>query len=237
MSPVSNTPAPARAPVSIEFPSNGEIRVRRLVSRSAPRPITKYPSVRLGRSVHCESSLEAEFAELLDACVAVSRFCEQPAIIHYQMDGVPHRHIPDFLASTKHRKAFIEIKFERDVTPDVMARTEFLQRALKNKGYEYHLLTERMIRRDAYLENARFLLKRGRMPLPRQRELELFSQVYAAKSVSFSSLTAGEGMAHVSRMILNGVLSVSMDVPIRPDTPVTVANKEEGQPWVWALFN
>lgn len=237
MSPVTKGAAPSCTSIHIEYPSKGELRVRRLVSRSAPRPITKYPSVRLKRSVHCESSLEADVAELFDACAQVSKFGEQPVFIRYKMAGESHWHVPDFLAKAKQSKAFIEVKFAKDVTPEVEARTDFLKAALRSEGYEYYLLTERQIHRDSYLENARFLLRRGRYPFPKQREMELVSQVRTAQALPLSAFMAGEGIVHISKLILDGVLSVPMDVPLGPNTPVTMTKKEEGQPWVWALFN
>lgn len=237
MSPVTRVLEPSRSSIQVEYPPKGEIRVRRLVSRSAPRPITKYPSVRLGRSVHCESSLEADLAELFDACAQVSKFGEQPVLIRYEMAGASHWHVPDFLAQAKHGKAFIEVKFAKDVTPEVMARTDFLKAALRSDGYEYYLLTERQIHRDSYLENARFLLRRSRYPVAKHREMELFSQIRTAQMLPLSVFMAGDDLVHISKMILDGVLSVPMAVPLAPATPVTIAKKGEGQPWVWALFN
>lgn len=225
------------APIHIEFPSSGEVRVRRIISRSAPRPVTKYPSVRMGRSIHCESSLEVDAAELLDACAQVQRFGEQPAIISYTTATGPNRHIPDFLMRVGHERVFVEVKFSKDVTPEVGDRTDLLTDMLTKVGYGYRLVTETQIHRGSYLENARYLLRRGRVRVPTRRRLELFAQIATAGCLPFGVFRADDDQTWIARMILDGLLSVPMDTALCPYSPVSVAIEGEGQPWVWALFN
>ncbi len=224
-------------PVFLQFPALGELRVRRIISRSAPRPVTKYPSVRLGRTVHCESSLEVDVAELLDACGQVTGFGEQPVIIRYVLGGVRHWHVPDFMATTLWNRVLIEVKFTKDVTPEVLERTQFLTHALRSLGYDYCLVTEEQIHRGAYLDNARYLLRRGRTRIPTRRGLELFSQIKAAGNLPFGVFDSDEDRTIVARLILDGRLSVPMDTALGPYSPVGLASREEGQPWAWALFN
>lgn len=223
--------------VEIEPPAPGQWRVRRIISRAACRATTKYPSVRLDRSVHCESRLEVELAELLDACAQVTHFGEQPARLRFSMDGAVHSHVPDFLAQSATDRTFFEVKFVKDVTADVLARTQCLIPLLAERGYRYRLVTERQLRQGSYLDNARYLLRRGRAPVPRTVALSLLTRVRAAGTLRWDAIERDNLVAEIARLILDGALAVPMQSPLGPQTQVTAATNEEGEPWAWALFN
>lgn len=228
---------PPATPITLVFPAKGELRARRVISRSALRPTTKVPSLRLGRSVHCESVLEAETAELLDACSAVKTFGEQPVTIHYQLAAQRHTHIPDFLVRTDDGAAFVEVKFVIDIDEDVYTRTWVLKKALLELGYRYYLVTENELRRGPYLTNARYLLRRGRAVVPDAVKFHLISRLRSGERLTWSDLTPSEQF-HAARLILEGVLWVPMHLPILPSTSLVLpAKKQEVEPWLSQLFN
>ncbi len=58
----------------IDLPKPGASRMRDLVHRGAQRPVSKIMSVKLGRIVECESALEVDAVQILDAHGTVSAF-------------------------------------------------------------------------------------------------------------------------------------------------------------------
>ena len=210
--------------------------MRRLVSRSAPRPVTKYPSLRLARSVHCESALEVRVAELFDACAGITCFAEQGAELSYASGGVTCRHIPDFFVKAKGRHAFVEVKYRRTITADDRLRAAILTQSLVPLGYDYFLVTEDHVARGAYLDNARYILRRGRAAVSERAKVVLYSRVKLNTLVLGDVLNTAD-LGHVAAMVLEGILSVPMDEPFHRNIRITLANDGEGMPWAWALLN
>jgi hypothetical protein len=224
-------------PIALEMPAKGQLRARRIICRSAPRPTTKFPSIRLGRSVHCESDIEVETAEWFDACSTVNTFGEQPLTIHYEIAGQCRTHIPDFCVITKDGKAFVEAKFIIDIDEDIYTRTWILKKALFDIGYRYYLVTENETRCGNYLTNARYLLRRGRAVVPDTIKFEFISRLRSGETLTWGALTAAQQL-HVARLILQGVLWVPMHLPILPGTALLLpSQKQEEQPWLSQLLN
>lgn len=223
--------------LAISLPRPGQVRVRRLVHRGAPRPTTKVPSVLLNRIVQCESVLEAELASILDVCPGVVWFAEQPAVIHYMIAGVAKSHIPDFAVATRNGCEFVEVKFEKDVTDQVAERTARLTARLRPYGMGYRLVTERDIRIRPKLRNARQLLIRGRETTPLVWAIQAYETVRRRGFVPLAefgwnqpgSFEAGG----IARQILEGRLHLDMSKEITPATSVYIAPSlsKENQLW------
>ncbi len=213
-------------PISATLPEPGQHRVRKLIHRGAMRPTTKFLSVKLDRSVHCESALEADCAYLLDACPKVESFAEQPAVLHYFQDGILRRHVPDFFVVAKSNRYFVEVKFERDLDEDINRRTELLKALLKPLGFSYHVVTENIIRSGAGLDNAHALLLRGR---EQPTDIWSLSAHHAIRQSEFLPLAyfgwhrSGElEAAWIARLILQGQIHVDLSQKITTDSMVSV---------------
>lgn len=215
------------ADFSIALPAPGQVRVRHLVHRGAPRPTTKVPSVLLGRVVQCESVLEAELASILDACPGVIWFAEQPAIIRFRFKRAPTFHVPDFAVVTAAGCEFVEVKFGKDVTNDVVDRTARLAALLRPYGMGYRLVTERHIRTQPMLGNARQLLIRGREtvePTWALRTQEAVRRRGSIRLAEFGWREPGSFEAGgIARLILDARLHLDMRAEISPDTQVYFA--------------
>ena len=64
--------------IEINFPKNGKIRSRKVVSRSNARNSGKYPSWKMQRMMQWESPHEGNAMRILDATPNVISFNEQP---------------------------------------------------------------------------------------------------------------------------------------------------------------
>lgn len=220
-------------------PGAGQVRVRRLIHRGAPRPISKFLSVTLGRSVHCESSLEIDAALMLDACPTVTSFCEQAVTLHY-FDGNAWRwHIPDFIVAAGSIREFIEVKFHRDIDDEVLDRTRLLVKLLEQFGYGYRLLSEKTLRTGVALANARALLVRGREEVPHLWALCAHEKVRNGGPLTLGSLGWNipgkpEG-CWIARLIISGSLSTDLGVALSCDSTVDLPSPTTKESRLWQL--
>lgn len=233
---------PIKAPLnestslSAKPPEEGHVRVRRLIHRGAPRPVSKFLSVTLGRSVHCESSLEIDAALILDACPSVSTFGEQAVTLHYFEGNVWRWHVPDFVVVADGVREFIEIKFQRDIDDEVLERTQLLTRLLGQFGYGYRLLSEKTLRTGVALKNARSLLVRGREEVPPLWALCTHEKVRKEGPLTLGSLGWNipgkpEG-SWIARLIISGALSADLSVALSSDSTVGIpSSSKESQLW------
>lgn len=148
--------------VRIELPDEGAVRMRNLVHRGTQRPVFKVSSLTIGRVVQCESLLEVDAVLCLDAHPGSAYFSEQPLRIHYLHDGAWRSHVPDLAVLTHGKLVLVEVKFDKDVTDDIVARTTHLTLSLSRLGVDYRLINEDSIRQGHAVQNAHRLLRRAR---------------------------------------------------------------------------
>ena len=77
---------------NIVFPEPGQLRSRKVVSRSSARPKGKYPSWKVRRMVQWESENELNAFRLLDCDPDVTCFNEQPCEVKYVLGGQVRSH-------------------------------------------------------------------------------------------------------------------------------------------------
>lgn len=93
------------------FTNKEEKRVRQPVTRSKGRVVGYFPSVKSNRSIAWESQMELRACRLFEYCPTVRKYREQPEVVHYQLNGVDKKYIPDFeLLLINDERVFIEIK-------------------------------------------------------------------------------------------------------------------------------
>src|ERR1700677_476715 len=82
---------------NIMFPGPGQLRSRKIVSRSSARPKGKYPSWKMRRMLQWEPENELNAFRSLDCDPDAMRFHEQPCEVVYVLDGQVRSHYPDIL--------------------------------------------------------------------------------------------------------------------------------------------
>ena len=192
----------------MDLPPPGELRIRNLVHRGAPRPVFKTTSVKLNRVVQCESALEHEAALLLDVSPAVHAYAEQPARIHYRDQHTWRSHIPDFVAFVADRISFIEIKFERDVDGEVRHRTALMQERLAALDAGYCLMTERHVRQGNHVQNAQRVLRRARHTITEVQRLATLEKLRGVQRVPLAAFGWCVADSHdavgIAQLIMSG---------------------------------
>jgi hypothetical protein len=211
----------------LDLPPPGDVRIRNLVHRGAPRPVFKTTSVKLGRVVQCESALEHEAALLLDVSPVVNAFAEQPVRIHYLFENGWRSHIPDFAVLVADQLTFVEIKFEKDVATEVRDRTRSLEWQLGALGVGYRLLTERDLREGYYVQNALRVLRRARHAISKVQLLATLEKLRAVDRVPLAafgwSVADSQEAVGIAQLIMSGHAAIDPHAPLSDRTCVWLA--------------
>jgi hypothetical protein len=207
--------------IQINFPQDGKIRSRKVVSRSNARNTGKYPSWKMRRMMQWESVHEGNAMRILDATPRVLSFSEQPCEILYFLNGVERRHYPDFVVIEGDRCEFWEVKTKSDANhPEVLERTAFLTKALPEYGYGYRVIYAEILGQQPRLNNIKRLNKLGRQPIS-LLEQEHIRRLFLNEPVISWGLFEQQSpqmLRNVSRLILEGKLSIDFSQPISSAT-------------------
>jgi hypothetical protein len=208
---------------SILFPDPGQMRSRKVVSRSNARSTGKYPSWKMGRMIHWESINELNAFRLLDCDPSVKSYCEQPCQIRYVLDGVERVHYPDILVTTTAGKQLWEVRVRSNASePELLARANFLSHALPRWGYEYRTVFGEDLARQPRLNNANLLLRLGKRAVSDcewegvRRTLSEQGGLVWSEAISGNYGTKGREI--LLSLVLRGVLTIDMNSPISPAT-------------------
>ena len=217
--------------INIVFPRPGQLRSRKVVSRSSARPKGKYPSWKMRRMVQWESENELNAFRLLDCDPDVTRFHEQPCEVVYVLDGQARSHYPDILVERNGRNELWEVKRESEAEEQkIAARTALLVQGLPLWGYTYRVVLANDLAMQPRLANARFLFGFGRRAVTDCEREFIRRALIQHGSLLWSEACRGgygsSGREILCGLVLRGVLTIDLNSPIAPTTRF-VAKKED----------
>jgi|SRR5947209_5741223 len=202
------------------------VRARQVISRSPSRVVYKFPSIKLRRMVYCESSLELNYAYLLDSDHGVSSFQEQPGKIKYFINDKVHSYTPDFLANRPQKKQVVEVKLESKITTkENLILFEAIAPICRQAGYEFVVITDVEIRKQPKLDNIKLFWRYGRTPIYSQHQVycqEFFTLKHEAELGELFEFFANrkEGRAVIYSLLYWGVVGIDINKSVNPDSVV-----------------
>jgi hypothetical protein len=209
--------SPVRSAVtSITFPSIGQLRSRKVVTRSQSRSKGKYPSFKMGRPLQWESFGELNAFRLLDCDPKVVIFSEQPCKILYVHDGVSKSHFPDIFVETNGHKELWEVKNDTGaLRPEIASRTALLTEHLQIWGYTYRVVLGHDLAKQPRLRNADRLLRFGRYTVTECEQEFIRLALRRRGALVWSDACAGaygaRGREILCHLALKGTLSLDMN--------------------------
>lgn len=232
--PLRWAPPQSAAGVQWRLPDEGKVRARKLLSRAATRPVYRFTSLKMGRSIHLESALEHQVAMLLDACPTVDAFGEQPVTIEFDTGRGMAKHIPDLALTHRGQPWFLELKYSKDVDQACLDRTRRLTELLMPLGIGYRLVTEKDLPQQPRLSNAWVLLQRGRRTVPSHLSLMIYQRVLQSPGITLRELEWASPMtaAALARDLLQGGLYADLGEKISEKTAIWTSPVQGG--WLWA---
>lgn len=212
------------------FPSNGQLRARKVVTRSRARCTIKYPSIKAGRALQAESVHERNAFLLIDAFPQFISVSEQPCAIEFELGGTFFTHFPDILVCTRTKSELWEIKERSEAQrPKTCERTLLLEHELPRLGYSYRVVLAEDLKVEPLLSNARIITRFGRSPVPivRREALRLLWKQHG--TVDWRSVISGQLGPHtkfdVCSLIVDGTIALDLSQQLTPDTPLTWATE------------
>lgn len=163
-----------------------------------------------------ESPVERDYIYLLEADPDVLKYYGQPLQVKYYIDGEEHIYTPDFLVIRTNSRQIIEVKPEDKANCEENSKLfEQVAKVCKRNGYEFIVVTDKMIRIEPKLRNIKLLYKYARTGLTKQEEricCQYFSEHGSVKlGKAFSELIEkGISKNQLFAMIFRGHLEVNL---------------------------
>jgi len=202
-------------------------RVRQVITKSPCRVVYKFPSIKLRRTVYCESTNELYYAYLLDSDHGdVISFQEQPGKIKYLINGKTHTYTPDFLVKRVHKTQIVEVKPASKVsTKENKILFEIIEAVCLNAGYEFVVVTDIEICEQPRLNNVRLCREYGRIAIHPRHQIycqDFFSLNPTADLGDLFEFFAcrKEGKGVVYALLYWGVIGFDIKNPLGPDSTV-----------------
>jgi hypothetical protein len=209
---------------SVSFCAPGQLRKRKVVTRSRARETGKFPSVKNNRGMQWESKNERNGFVLLEVDPRVRRYGEQPCEIEYLNDeGRIASHFPDVASELGDSKQLIEIKEQADANRAmIQSRTDLLTEELPRFGYQYTLWIAEDLARQPRLKNSRKILYFGRRAMSELDRMHLQQAMRGGKPLTWGQACAGAygeyGREILCRAVLDGILQFNINEPFSSET-------------------
>lgn len=198
-----------------------------------------------GLEVEFESTLERDFAFLLEYNKHVSEYEAQPLkIVYHDKDGKKRRYTPDFLVKYSEdfevskglKPTLYEVKYRDDLRENFAQYKPKFRAAIdycKKVGWEFRIVTERSIR-TGRLSNARLLLRYRYMYHPSdlvakvQREMNLrkvTTPVKLLSEISQGKTEYGINVAILWNLIATGAIEFDQSAKLTMSTEIWVGKR------------
>lgn len=193
--------------------------VRKVVTKRTKRVVGYFSSVKMCGLVPWESYLEYDYLCLLEVDNTVSAFAAQPEVLRYRHEGVNRRYYPDLRVTYANRsRRMVEVKYQSDADdPDNDELFKVFGRIYARRKLTHEVVTERTIRQQPRLANARLLLEaRDRKP-SKQLLLQLAEAFSVYRPATLGDLEAALRFSPTRRDDLFGMaLRGHFDIDITP---------------------
>ena len=208
------------------------MRVREVVTRSGTNFRGKFPSLKLNRMVHWESTFERDAILHLEYHPLVVSYQEQPTIeYYYDAAGEAHQYTPDFRATFENGdELFIEIKPQMSLSRrDVRERLAAIAKRFEEQGRRFRVMTEKDIRRHPLFGNLKALHRATKTRRSRHDDRQLVLELDPRPKWSFRELVEGVGSTERAlRLIRMNHLTVDLEATLADDANVWLIGSEGG---------
>ena len=162
----------------------------RRVTHHGGNVIGRFPSLKMQRMVSFESTIERDYAYVLDFEPEVTSFSEQPLTIEYADADRVRRYTPDFeVVRTDQQHWLVECKPQQLLHTDDNQRKFAAARAwCAERGWQFEVVTDTQLRTGYRLQNIQFLTYHARFTFSAHNK----SQVQAILAAHPAEMTVGD---------------------------------------------
>jgi len=205
------------------------MRVRKFTNRgSTTKVIGKFPSLKTGKTVWWESQIERDFIYMVEFDSDVVTYREQPLHINYTLNGKRHIYTPDFLVERSDERQIVEVKPATEAgKPEYVMLFRSLIPIIREEGYRFVVVTDRVIRTQPRLDNIKFLWRYSRVLLYPQHFIYCRELILKGRKVQLADAFAffeskGATRAIVYGLLYRGALEVDLMQPINANMLVSL---------------
>lgn len=147
--------------------------VRKIKNSGTKKNIGLFASDKMQTGIWFESLIERDYMYLLESDPDVLSYRSQPETIFYTWDNKPRKYTPDFLVERRTKKQIVEVKPASQVHSDKNLRLfRCVAPLCQKQGWEFIVVTDKMIRVQPFLDNFKLLYKNVREPLTFQNYID-----------------------------------------------------------------
>lgn len=203
--------------------------VRKVVTRTGRSMRGKMPSLKMKRSIGCESTLEVDAAMLFDWTPEVVRYYAQPNH-EFPSNGVtPFQYTPDFLLEMVDGSSIhVEVKPAGKLTdPTLRERLTHIEKHFQRSDRKFKILTEVTLRDKVLRDNFRKLHYHARPVTGGLAFWETYHRLIEKDALLFGDVQAAfPEPRDAFRLLSTRWLSFDIEKPLNAATPVFVTGPE-----------
>lgn len=200
--------------------------VRKITNKGTKKCIGQFPSIKIGRNVWYESTIERDFIYLIEFDPDVIRYKEQPFRVKYMYGGKLHTYVPDFFLQRRSKFQVVENKPEEIANSEANKfRYRLLKSIFREQGFDFIVATDTQIRIKPLLENVKVFWRYSRTRIHPLHQIRCQEYLSGRLEVSIQDLadalsSHGVTLQVVYALLYWGVLSTDMHRLVDPDAVV-----------------
>ena len=207
-----------------------QLGARKITNAGSKKVIGKFASLKMKRAIWWESQIERDYIYLLEFDPDVLFYKEQPFRIRYTYADSQHHYTPDFLVLRKDgRKQLVEVKPEEKMAKDEnVLLFHIIFPICQQQGYEFVIVTDKMIRTAPRLENIKFLYRYARTLIHPQHRIQCHEFFNGRTSATLGEIIGFFESEEVSRrvvyaLVYEGFLSIDFLTPLDLSSDVALS--------------
>ena len=199
---------------------------RKVTNRGPRRVISFFPSLINKKLVVCESKLEADLLFIVELDRSVQSYRSQPHKLVYYDENIKRSYTPDFLVHRSGHETVVEVK-PQDKLSKWQKKMNEVEIAYGILGYPFVLLTEKAIRRQPRLSNAKYLFRHSRHQVSRTSFKHLVDHFKSNRGCSHTigsvrDLLASKDVREVDifKLIFCGTIRFDPEMPLTSQSAI-----------------
>ena len=203
--------------------------VRKVVTRTGRSMRGKMPSLKMKRSIGCESTLEVDAAMLFDWTPEVVRYHAQPNHEYWSDGTKSFQYTPDFLLEMIDGTTIrVEVKPAGKLSdPTLRERLTQIEAHFQRSDRKFQILTEVTLRDSVLRTNVRTLQYYARPVTGGIRFWETYQQLIEKQALTFGEVqSAFAEPRDAYRLLSTRYLGFDIELPLTASTPLFVPGPE-----------
>ncbi len=195
-------------------------RARTISNAGSNKVIGKFPSVKMNEIQSWESQIERDYIYLLEIDPDVICYKSQPFSLNYRSEGKKRKYTPDFWVKRPNKEQVIEVKPASKINSEKnRALWNKIIPLCEEKGWEFVVVTDEMIRIQPQLNNIKLLYKYARIPLSFHNYLDcklyfLEKEIISLKQAAFDLALKAISHLQLYKLLYTGWLETDLSQPI-----------------------